>query len=69
MKFHKRERGQSVLFFAILMPIMALFLLGLEEILAAFTLHGHLYLGLALLAVVLFAPRGLAGLRPRSPAC
>jgi len=47
----------------------ALFLLGLEEILAAFTLHGHLYLGLALLAVVLFAPRGLAGLRRRSPAC
>jgi Flp pilus assembly protein TadG len=31
MKFHKRERGQSVLFFAILMPIMALFLIGILD--------------------------------------
>ena len=31
MKFDKRERGQSVLFFAILMPIMALFLLGILD--------------------------------------
>jgi Flp pilus assembly protein TadG len=31
MKSHKRERGQSVLFFAILMPIMALFLLGILD--------------------------------------
>lgn len=31
MKFNKRERGQSVLFFAILMPIMALFLLGILD--------------------------------------
>jgi branched-chain amino acid transport system permease protein len=43
----------------------AVALLGLEELLAAFTLHGHLYVGLALLAVVLFAPRGLAGLWPQ----
>jgi branched-chain amino acid transport system permease protein len=47
----------------------ALFLLGLEELLAAFTLHGHLYVGLALLAVVLFAPRGLGGLFRRGPGC
>jgi hypothetical protein len=31
MKFQMRERGQSVLFFAILMPIMALFLLGILD--------------------------------------
>jgi len=31
MKFNRRERGQSVLFFAILMPIMALFLLGILD--------------------------------------
>lgn len=47
----------------------ALALLGLEELLATFTLHGHLYVGLALLAVVLFAPRGLAGLLRKAPAC
>lgn len=47
----------------------ALALLGLEELLAAFTIHGHLYVGLALLAVVLFAPRGLAGLKRKAPAC
>jgi branched-chain amino acid transport system permease protein len=40
----------------------ALALLGLEEALGRFTEHSHLYVGLALLAVVLFAPRGLAGL-------
>jgi branched-chain amino acid transport system permease protein len=47
----------------------ALALLGLEELLAAFTIHGHLYVGLALLAVVLFAPRGLAGLTRKAPTC
>jgi branched-chain amino acid transport system permease protein len=47
----------------------ALALLGLEELLAAFTIHGHLYVGLALLAVVLFAPRGLAGLTRKVPTC
>lgn len=40
----------------------AIALLGLEEILARVTEHSHLYVGLALLAVVLFAPNGLAGL-------
>ncbi|MCX8087051.1 MAG: branched-chain amino acid ABC transporter permease [Rhodocyclaceae bacterium] len=37
-------------------------LLGLEEALALFTEHSHLYVGLALLAVISFAPAGLAGL-------
>lgn len=31
MKLRKRERGQSVLFFALLMPIMAIFLLGILD--------------------------------------
>lgn len=43
----------------------ALALLGLEEALGQLTAHNHLYVGLALLAVVLFAPRGLAGLLER----
>jgi branched-chain amino acid transport system permease protein len=47
----------------------ALALLGLEELLAAFTIHGPLFIGLALLAVVLFAPRGLAALKRKAPAC
>jgi branched-chain amino acid transport system permease protein len=42
-------------------------LLGIEELLAGFTLHGHLYVGLALLAVVLFAPRGISGLFRKAP--
>jgi branched-chain amino acid transport system permease protein len=45
----------------------AIVLLGLEEALGRFTEHSHLYVGLALLAVVLFAPRGLAGLWTRRP--
>lgn len=45
----------------------AIALLGLEEVLGRFTEHSHLYVGLALLAVVLFAPRGLAGLWTRRP--
>ena len=40
----------------------AFVLLGLEEALAQMTEHSHLYIGLILLAVVLYAPRGLAGL-------
>jgi branched-chain amino acid transport system permease protein len=47
----------------------ALALFGMEELLAAVTLHGHLYVGLALLTVVLFAPRGLAGLIQKAPPC
>jgi branched-chain amino acid transport system permease protein len=45
----------------------ALALLGLEEMLGMLTEHSHFYVGLALLAVVLFAPRGLAGLLERKP--
>ena len=40
----------------------AITLLGLEEILGRVTEHSHFYVGIALLGVVLFAPRGLAGL-------
>lgn len=40
----------------------AVALLGIEEALGRLTEHSHFYVGLALLAVVLFAPRGLAGL-------
>jgi branched-chain amino acid transport system permease protein len=40
----------------------AIALLGLEEALGLMTEYAHLYIGLALLAVVLFAPNGLAGL-------
>ncbi|MBW7902601.1 MAG: branched-chain amino acid ABC transporter permease [Rhodocyclaceae bacterium] len=44
----------------------AAFLL-LEEVLAAFTPHWQIILGLVLLGVVFFAPRGLAGLFARKP--
>jgi len=40
----------------------AIALLGLEEALGRVTEHSHFYVGFALLAVVLWAPRGLAGL-------
>jgi branched-chain amino acid transport system permease protein len=40
----------------------AIALLGFEEVLGLTTEYAHLYIGIALLAVVLFAPRGLAGL-------
>jgi branched-chain amino acid transport system permease protein len=40
----------------------ALILLCLEEVLAGFTLHWHIGLGLLLLAIVLFAPKGVAAL-------
>jgi branched-chain amino acid transport system permease protein len=46
----------------------ALMLLVLEEALAAWTDVWHLPLGLALLAVVFFAPRGIAGLLARQSA-
>jgi branched-chain amino acid transport system permease protein len=38
-------------------------LLLLEELLSTYTSHWQLALGVLLLAVVLYAPRGLAGLR------
>ncbi|NJD26272.1 MAG: branched-chain amino acid ABC transporter permease [Betaproteobacteria bacterium] len=37
-------------------------LLGLEEVLVGFTEHWHIVLGLLLLGIVLFAPRGVAAL-------
>lgn len=37
-------------------------LLGLEEVLSGFTLHWHIGLGLLLLGIVLFAPKGVAAL-------
>lgn len=40
-------------------------LLGLEELLSAHTLHWAFWVGLVLLAVVLFAPRGLSGMFSR----
>jgi len=40
----------------------AVILLGLEETLAGVTLHWHIGLGLLLLGVVLFAPKGVAAL-------
>lgn len=43
----------------------AIVLLGLEEILGRVTEHSHFFVGLTLLAIVLFAPRGLAGLWAR----
>ncbi len=43
----------------------ALALLVLEEVAADYTMHWQFYVGWILLAVVLFAPRGLAGLRWR----
>ena len=42
-------------------------LLGLEEILSGYTIHWQLGLGVLLLAVVLRAPRGLAGLFMKEP--
>ena len=44
----------------------AAILLLLEEVLAGFTLHWHIGLGLLLLAVVLFAPKGVAALFGKS---
>lgn len=42
-------------------------LLVLEETLSAYTVHWQFYVGWVLLLVVLFAPRGLAGLLVRRP--
>ena len=46
----------------------ALTLLVLEEVFADYTTHWQFYVGWILLAVVLFAPRGLMGLRARRTA-
>jgi branched-chain amino acid transport system permease protein len=43
-------------------------LLLLEEVLSGYTIHWQLGVGLALLAVVLFAPYGLAGILRRARA-
>ena len=43
-------------------------LLGIEEVLALYTEYSLFYVGLILLAVVLFAPRGLTGLWARKAA-
>lgn len=43
----------------------AVVLLVLEEVLSGLTLHWHIGLGLLLLAIVLFAPRGMAALLGR----
>ena len=45
--------------------IGAVVLLGLEELIAEFTLYSQLGVGIVLLGIVMFAPRGLAGLFPR----
>jgi branched-chain amino acid transport system permease protein len=42
-------------------------LLILEEVLSAYTIYWQLPVGIALLAVVLFAPRGIAGAFTRKP--
>ncbi len=44
----------------------ALVLLGLEELIAEFTLYSQLGVGMVLLGIVLFAPQGIAGLFQRS---
>ena len=44
----------------------ALILLSLEEVLAGFTLHWHIGLGLLLLGIVMFAPKGVAALFGKS---
>ncbi len=49
-------------------PIGAGVWLGLEELVRRQTDYWHLPLGLLLIAIVFFAPRGLAGLRQRAPA-
>ena len=50
--------------------IGAVVLLGLEEVIAEFTLYSQLGVGIVLLAIVLFAPQGIAGLfhRPSTKA-
>ena len=46
--------------------IGAVVLLGLEELIAEFTLYSQLGVGIVLLGIVLFAPQGIAGLFHRS---
>ncbi len=46
-------------------PLGAVVLLLLEELLSGYTLHWQMALGLLLLAVVMLAPQGLAGLAAR----
>ena len=46
----------------------ALVLLGLEELIAEFTLYSQFGVGLVLLAIVLFAPQGITGLFQRKTA-
>jgi branched-chain amino acid transport system permease protein len=48
--------------------IGAVVLLGLEELIAEFTLYSQLWVGIVLLAIVLFAPTGIAGLFQRRTA-
>ena len=45
--------------------IGAAVLLGLEELIAEFTLYSQLGVGIALLGIVLYAPQGIAGLLRR----
>jgi branched-chain amino acid transport system permease protein len=44
----------------------AFVLLALEEVVAAYTVHWQFYVGWVLLAIVLFAPKGLVGLLRRA---
>jgi branched-chain amino acid transport system permease protein len=44
-----------------------LLLLTLEDVFAEYTVHWQFYVGWILLAVVLMAPQGLAGLFKRKP--
>ena len=46
----------------------ALVLLGLEELIAEFTLYSQFGVGIVLLAIVLFAPQGITGLFQRNAA-
>ena len=47
--------------------IGAVIILVLEEVISAYTIFWQLWVGLILLAIVLFAPQGIAGLFDRRP--
>jgi branched-chain amino acid transport system permease protein len=47
--------------------IGAVVLLGMEELIAEFTMYSQFGVGVVLLGIVLFAPRGIAGLFDRKP--
>jgi branched-chain amino acid transport system permease protein len=47
--------------------IGAVVLLGMEELIAEFTMYSQFGVGIVLLGIVLFAPRGIAGLFGRKP--